>query len=409
MKIFATGDWHLGNVFHCIDRLDEHRHFFAWLLDRIEEHRPDALLVAGDVFDNANPSAASQRLYYDFLVQATARHKDLKIIVTAGNHDSAARLEAPRDVLACLQVETRGNISKSYVYDGGGSRSAVIDYDDLIIPVDERLVVLAVPYLRNDQVEGDTYSAGVMNFLKALTDRARAKYPCAILVMMAHMYAKGAAIDDKDPSEKIIIGGQEEVDMANWPDHPDYLTCGHIHKRQHIWGVDWARYTGSVLPMSFAEKEYRHGVDLITFNENGKPKVELLEYVPQHPLMVIPDDDEPHSFAELKKMINTRLPMGENPVYVELKVYMDKLSNDKISELKKLAEERNAIICKVMRIVPAVVKPDVDDDTKQIKSVDDILQRSPLKAINDAFKYKNGTQLSTRQTELLTAMLSKIN
>ncbi|MFQ9809163.1 MAG: hypothetical protein ACLRYB_05850 [Segatella copri] len=57
------------------------------------------------------------------------------------------------------------------------------------------------------------------------------------------MYAKGSDIAKKDASEKIIIGGQEEVDLEGWNDHPDYMTCGHIHKRQHIWNTDWARYT----------------------------------------------------------------------------------------------------------------------------------------------------------------------
>lgn len=83
-----------------------------------------------------------------------------------------------------------------------------------------------------------------------------------------------------------MIGGQEEVDMKGWEDHPDYLTCGHIHKRQHIWGTAWARYAGSVLPMSFAEKDYAHGVDLVTFGENGRPCVEQLAYKPQHALRV---------------------------------------------------------------------------------------------------------------------------
>ena len=64
MKIIATGDWHLGNLFHGNDRLPEHKHFLQWLLQQIHEQQPDALLVAGDVFDNGNPSAAAQTIYY---------------------------------------------------------------------------------------------------------------------------------------------------------------------------------------------------------------------------------------------------------------------------------------------------------------------------------------------------------
>ncbi|WP_363324575.1 metallophosphoesterase, partial [uncultured Duncaniella sp.] len=51
MKFICTGDWHLGNMFHGIDRLDEQRHFLDWMVEQIEKLRPDALLIAGDVFD----------------------------------------------------------------------------------------------------------------------------------------------------------------------------------------------------------------------------------------------------------------------------------------------------------------------------------------------------------------------
>ena len=87
MKIIATSDWHLGNLFHGNDRLQEHRHFFRWLLDCIIEEQPDALLVAGDVFDNGNPSAAAQSAYYELLADMTKVCPDMQIVITAGNHD----------------------------------------------------------------------------------------------------------------------------------------------------------------------------------------------------------------------------------------------------------------------------------------------------------------------------------
>ena len=89
MKIIATSDWHLGNLFHGNDRLSEHEHFLKWLLQQLEEHRPEALLVAGDIFDNGNPSAAAQSLYYNFLYQATTICPTMKIIIT---------------VIACLAI-----------------------------------------------------------------------------------------------------------------------------------------------------------------------------------------------------------------------------------------------------------------------------------------------------------------
>lgn len=73
MKFIAISDWHLGNLFHGNDRLPEHQHFFRWLLAQLHDHQPDALLVAGDVFDSGNPSAASQAAYYQFLTTRAAQ------------------------------------------------------------------------------------------------------------------------------------------------------------------------------------------------------------------------------------------------------------------------------------------------------------------------------------------------
>ena len=230
----------------------------------------------------------------------------MQIVITAGNHDSANRLEAPRVLLARHRVQVRGNVHRVW---NSETESWNTDMEDLMIPVigkdGDRMVVLAVPYLRSDVVQNACYSEGVNLFLRRLTERARELYPDYSLVMMAHMYAKGAEIAMKDASEKIVIGGQEEVSLEEG-EHPDYLTCGHIHKRQHVWGTDWARYTGSVLPMSFAEKDYKHGVDLILL-EKGKPSIVQKEYTPQHQLCVLPEDDAEMTPKKLAKLIHQKL------------------------------------------------------------------------------------------------------
>lgn len=94
MKILHTADWHLGQTFYEYDRREEHLHFLEWLKQQIRQHEIDVLLIAGDVFDSPNPSAESQRMYYRFLREVTSENPSLQIIIIAGNHDSAARLEA---------------------------------------------------------------------------------------------------------------------------------------------------------------------------------------------------------------------------------------------------------------------------------------------------------------------------
>lgn len=416
MKILTTSDWHLGNLFHGNDRLPEHHDFLSWLLKQIEEQQPDALLVAGDVFDNGNPSAAAQSAYYEFLANATQKCLHMQVIITAGNHDSASRLEAPRPLLTRYHVEIRGNINKTWIRNEEGGNWQ-IDYDDLMIPITgkngDKAVVLAVPYLRNDIVQNASYSKGVNNFLRTLTAKAREKYPGLPLVMMAHMYAKGADIAKNDASEKIIIGGQEEVNMDGWTDHPDYLTCGHIHKRQHIWNTNWARYTGSILPMSFAEKDYTHGIDVVTLHEGMKPEVLHLVYQPQHKLVVLPENDEELTPKKLKKLINDNLKervngkLGEDFDYVTLKVKLEKMSNDDIKALEDLVNAKNAVLCRIQKIIPQLDTKTISGE-QSLKSIEDIINRNPMDTLREAFFIKHNVEMNEQQETMLSDIISAI-
>ena len=416
MKIICTSDWHLGNLFHGNDRLPEHRHFLSWLLARIKEQHPDALLIAGDIFDNGNPSAAAQSAYYEFLADATETCPDMNVVIIAGNHDSASRLEAPRALLTRHKVEIRGNIHRSWVANEDGG-NWVINYDDLMIPINggdgSQAIVLTVPYLRSDVVQNANYSEGVNTILRELTAKAREKYRDSPLIMIAHMYAKGADIAKSDASEKIVIGGQEEVNMQGWDEHPDYFACGHIHKRQHIWNTDWAHYSGSVLPMSFAEKDYHHGVDMVTIENGTKPQIEFLEYEPQHKLMFLPEAEEELTSKKLEKRINAELQnktedkLDDNFVYLVLKVTLEKVNNDAIKELEALIGTKNAMLCKIQKIIPELDITTISG-SQHLQSIDDILNRDPLDTLKETFVVKNGKEMTDHQEKMLTDLLNSL-
>ena len=416
MKIICTSDWHLGNLFHGNDRLPEHRHFLSWLLARIKEQHPDALLIAGDIFDNGNPSAAAQSAYYEFLADATETCPDMNVVIIAGNHDSASRLEAPRALLTRHKVEIRGNIHRSWVANEDGG-NWVINYDDLMIPINggdgSQAIVLTVPYLRSDVVQNANYSEGVNTILRELTAKAREKYRDSPLIMIAHMYAKGADIAKSDASEKIVIGGQEEVSMQGWDEHPAYFSCGHIHKRQHIWNTDWAHYSGSVLPMSFAEKDYHHGVDMVTIENGTKPQIEFLEYEPQHKLMFLPETEEELTSKKLEKRINAELQnrtedkLDDNFVYLVLKVTLEKVNNDAIKELEALIGTKNAVLCKIQKIIPELDITTISG-SQHLQSIDDILNRNPLDTLKETFAVKNGKEMTDHQEKMLTDLLNSL-
>ena len=130
IRILHTADWHLGQTFFGYDRTEEHGVFLNWLAEEIRQKEIDALIIAGDVFDVSNPSAASQSMYYQFIYRVTAENPYLQIVIVAGNHDSAARLEAPLPLLQAMRTEVRGVVRK---LEGGE-----IDSDHLTVDLTNR-------------------------------------------------------------------------------------------------------------------------------------------------------------------------------------------------------------------------------------------------------------------------------
>ena len=169
MKIIHTADWHLGNTFHGHDRHDEQAYFLDHLVDLLKDEQPDALLIAGDVFDTSNPSAAAEKLFFDFLSHATAEVDGLQIVVVAGNHDSAARLEAPSAMLSTHRVFVRGTVQRL--------PSGEVNYARHLIPLRQRsndrvgALCLAVPFLRAcDYPAGLAPAEGVTHFFRHLRE-----------------------------------------------------------------------------------------------------------------------------------------------------------------------------------------------------------------------------------------------
>ncbi len=109
MKILHTSDWHLGHTLRDRTRKFEHDEFLAWLQDRIADEEIDALLVSGDIFETANPSAEAQKVWFEFLGATRRRFPHLDMVVIGGNHDSAPRLDAPNPVLGdwCFSLTRR--------------------------------------------------------------------------------------------------------------------------------------------------------------------------------------------------------------------------------------------------------------------------------------------------------------
>ena len=290
IRILHTADWHLGQTFFGYDRVEEHVHFLQWLARELKENKIDVLLVAGDVFDVSNPSAASQRMFYHFIRQVTEENPKLQLVVVAGNHDSAARLEAPVPLLQEMRTEIRGIVRK---------HEGEIDYDHLIVELknsegEVEALCLAVPFLRQGDypvvaTDGNPYAEGVKELYVRLQERAlQRRKDGQALVAVGHLQAAGSEIAERDFSERTIIGGLECVSPDTFTEQIAYTALGHIHKSQRVSGRENVRYAGSPLPMSFAEREYHHGVVIVTLAEGWAVEIEKREYVPLVGLLSVP-------------------------------------------------------------------------------------------------------------------------
>ncbi|MDC8758480.1 exonuclease SbcCD subunit D C-terminal domain-containing protein [Janthinobacterium fluminis] len=269
MRLLHTSDWHLGQTLHNFERHHEHQCFLDWLLDTIVAEQADALLIAGDIFDNANPSSASQKQLYTFLQQARQRAPNLTLIAVAGNHDSPGRLEAPAPLLQAHDTHVIGHVLR----DADGN----IDVARMVLPLSDkhgavRAWCLALPFLRPGDVPRaesaappggeapDPYLAGIALLYRQALDVALARrQPGQAIVAMGHCHMVGGEMSN-DSERRIVIGGTEMLPSGVFGADIAYAALGHLHLAQQVGKQAQLRYCGSPIPLSFAEVGYRHQI-----------------------------------------------------------------------------------------------------------------------------------------------------
>jgi exonuclease SbcD len=300
LRILHTSDWHLGQTLRDIDREAEHSAFLKWLGDLLEERsqsamRIHALLLSGDVFDSPNPSARAQKLFYDFVERT---RKFTKLIVTAGNHDSAERLQAPAPVLGSLGVSVIGAWPAKD--QDLGSFVCYIKGDD------ESAFVLAEPFLRVSDLGSFSSEDAESHFVDAHRNRYKQLYEfachertridaTAALIGMGHCYVAGSSINE-DTERR--VGNQDELPVDIFPRELAYVALGHLHKAQIVAKQEHIRYSGSPIPLGFSEVDYHHQVlEVEIFKgvfHSATPHI-----VPRHrPFLQIPKTHAPWSEVE---------------------------------------------------------------------------------------------------------------
>ncbi|MBL8259854.1 MAG: exonuclease SbcCD subunit D C-terminal domain-containing protein [Candidatus Competibacteraceae bacterium] len=364
MRLLHTADWHLGQSLHTFERGYEHQRFLDWLLDTMDTERIDALLVAGDIFDNANPSAAAQRQFYRFLAAAKRRLPRLDIAIIAGNHDSAGRLEAPAPLFEAFDAAVVGHTTR----DGDGA----IEFERFITPLRDRagdiaVWCLAVPFLRPGDVprvetDGDPYLKGIEALYQRTLERALKRQENGqAVVALGHCHMRGGQLSE-DSERRIVIGGIEALPVETFDPAISYAALGHLHRAQQVGGQERVRYSGSPLPMSFAEVGYPHQVIRVDLDNGSLVDTKTIRVPRFVDLLRIPAQPAP-----LNEVLDAlaALDLPDDPLearpYLEARVRLDAPEPGLRARIEAALEDKPVRLARIETSYRRAVEPDFAD------------------------------------------------
>ncbi len=276
MRILHTADWHFGKTIEGRDRHLEQVAFVEELSGICADERIDLVLVAGDVFQSPNPSAAAEELFY-YAVDKLADHGRRGVVIVAGNHDNPDRLCAASPLASRLGITlaglpkeelgpTRPGAGKVYRVNGGQA------WLELVVPgIDHTAVIAALPYPSEGRLkeilaaslEDNDLRQGYNNRLAGLFSAINARYrPASVNLAISHLYVRGGI--ESESEHQIQVGGAYAVDPMVFPADAQYIALGHLHRPQYVGGTPApCRYAGSPLAYSFSETGYAKSVTIV--------------------------------------------------------------------------------------------------------------------------------------------------
>jgi len=333
----------LGKMLGDRSRAEEHRRFLSFLLEQIAALSVNALVIAGDVFDSANPPQSAVAQYYDF-VSALFRQQGCSVVVVAGNHDSPAHLEAPRQVLRALGAHVVGLWPEKAAH-------ALVPLPSAEAP---RLVVVAVPFLRDRDLRKGELGQGASEIQKELVQGIKRRYAEAAeacrpwtdrgipALATGHLTVVGAATSDSE--REIHIGGQGAVAADAFPDAFAYVALGHLHRAQRAGRCEHIRYAGSPIELSFSEAGTPKELRLLDFAD-GRLVAQSAVAVPRfRPLARLSATPE----ALDADLLQFDPPVGELTAWVEVVVNDPPPGENVYDRVQRLVEGRNFEVVRVV-------------------------------------------------------------
>ena len=373
MKIVHLSDLHLGKRVNEFSMLEDQAYILSSILRVIDDVGPEAVIVAGDVYDKPVPPAEAVELFDDFLWQL-ARRK-VQVFVVSGNHDSPERI-----AFASRLIDHSG-IHLSPVYSG---QVAPITLADEYGPVRFYMLPFVKPthvrrYFEDKEISSYTDALRVAVDAMAMDKTVRN-------VLVTHQFVTGAA---RSESEDVSVGGTDNVDAAVF-DGIDYVALGHIHGPQNI-GEPRIRYAGTPLKYSFSEAGHVKSVTVATLGEKGNLQVETIPLTPRRDLRELRG-----CYSDLVTRANYEGTATDDYLHITL--------TDE--------EDIPDVINRLRVIYPNLMKLDYDNRRTraggQIGAAADVTSKTPLDLVAELYEQQNGQPLSGEQVRFAGELIEKI-
>lgn len=374
MRFIHLSDLHLGKRVNDFSMLEDQQYILTEILQIIDRERPQAVVIAGDVYDKSVPPAEAVALLDDFLVRLARR--DLQVLVISGNHDSPERMAFGGRLMA------RSGVHLAPVY---GGEVAPVTLTDAHGPVNFYLLPFVKPaHVRKffPQREINSYTDAMAAAVGGMAVDGTARN-----VLVTHQFVTGA---ERCQSEEISVGGADNVDASVF-DGFDYVALGHLHGPQTV-GRETVRYCGTPLKYSFSEAKHRKSVTIVELGEKGSVDVRTAPLTPLRDMVELRG-----SYSEV-----TLRSFYEGTHWREDYVRIVLTDEDDVPDA----------MAKLRVIYPYLMTLDYDNRrTRWSGRPDagaDVRHRSPLELLEEFYAQQNGRPMGEAQRSFAQALMEKI-
>ena len=380
MRFFHLSDLHIGKLLHCYNLREDQEAILKEVVAYAKDLRPDAIIIAGDIYDKSVPSAEAVAVFDEFLTSLSEIAPAIALLIISGNHDSAQRLDYASRILKSHQIYLAGTaprIEEEHI--------RKVTLNDEYGEVDFYLLPFLKPsYVRNvfPGEPPQTYGDAVAKLIR----REEIDYHGRRNVLVSHQFYTGNELPETCDSETFSVGGIDNVDIGAVKDF-DYVALGHLHGVQSV-GMPHIRYCGTLLKYSVSESGQEKALTLVTLSQKGAPpKVERLAL---HPLRDV--KKKRGNLAEILEAANEE----ERDDYVSITL------TDEVDPYKP-KEQLEEVFDRILE-----VKADNTRTRNKLREMDEeLVLKDPLETFCDFYQEMQGRQLAQEELEIMKKMFDE--